>query len=68
MAFSLPLGVLAMLSLVIGIVFAIFLGTQWHTLSLRMLVGSLIVGAIFLGFGIKLLQALLSRKYDKTTL
>lgn len=65
-AVSLPLGLLAVLALVIGIVFAIFLGAKWSSESPRVLVGGLIGGAMFLGFGIKLLQVLWSRKHDKT--
>jgi uncharacterized membrane protein YjjB (DUF3815 family) len=66
MALSLPLGVLAIFSLILGIAFAIFLDVQWSSLSPRVLVGGLIVGAMFLGFGIKLLQVFLSHKHDKT--
>jgi len=65
-ALSLPLGFLALLALVIGIAFAIFLGAKWSAESPRVLIGGLIAGAMFLGFGIKLLQVLWSRKYDKT--
>ena len=65
-ALSLPLGLLALLALVIGIAFAIFLGAKWSSESPRALIGGLIAGAMFLGFGIKLLQVLWSRKHDKT--
>ena len=65
-ALSLPLGLLALLALVIGITFAIFLGAKWSSESPRALIGGLIAGAMFLGFGIKLLQVLWSRKHDKT--
>jgi ABC-type multidrug transport system permease subunit len=65
-ALSLPLGLLALLALVIGIAFAVFLGAQWSSESPRTLIGGLIAGAMFLGFGIKLLQVLWSRKHDKT--
>lgn len=65
-ALSLPLVLLALLALVIGIAFAIFLGANWSTESPRALLGGLIAGAIFLGFGIKLLQVLWFRKHDKT--
>jgi hypothetical protein len=64
-ALSLPLGLLAILALVIGITFAIFLGAEWSSESPRVLVGGLIGGTMFLGFGIKLLQVLWSRRHDK---
>lgn len=63
---SLPLALLALLALVIGIAFAIFLGVKWSSESPRALIGGLIAGAMFLGFGIKLLQVLWSRKHDQT--
>jgi len=65
-ALSLPLGLLALVALVIGIAFAGFLGAKWSSESPRALIGGLIAGAMFLGFGIKLLQVILSRKHDKT--
>ncbi len=65
-ALSLPLGLLALLALVISIAFAIILVANWSTASPRALIGGLIAGAMFLVFGIKLLQALWSRKHDKT--
>jgi hypothetical protein len=42
------------------------LGATWSTEPLHVLVGGLIAGAIFLGFGIKLVQVLWSRKHDET--
>jgi hypothetical protein len=66
-ALSLPLGALAVFALVIGITFALFLGTKWSSESPRVLIGGLIAGAMFIGFGIKLMQVLWSRKHDKTT-
>lgn len=60
-ALSLPLALLALLALVIGIAFAIFLGAKWSSESPRALIGGLIAGAMFLGFGVKLLQVLWSQ-------
>lgn len=65
---SVPLGLLALLALIVGIAFAIFLGAKWSSEPPRMLIGGFIAGVMFLGFGIKLLQVLWSRKHDKTTL
>lgn len=65
-ALSLPLGLLALLALVIGFAFAIFLGAKWFSESPRTLIGGLIAGAMFVGFGIKLFQVLWCRKDDKT--
>jgi len=63
---SLPLVLLALLASVIGITFAIFLGANWSSEPPRALIGGLIAGAMFLGFGVKLLQVLWSRSHDKT--
>jgi hypothetical protein len=65
-ALSLPLVLLAILAVVIGIAFAIFLGAKWSSESPRLLISGLFGGAMFLGFGVKLLQVLWSRKHDKT--
>ena len=67
---SLPLGLLAFLALAIGIAFAVFLGfkltSEHFSESPRILLGGLIAGAMFLGFGVRLFQVLWSRRHDKT--
>ena len=63
-ALSIPLGLLAFLALGIGIAFAVFVGIQWSVESPRLLIGGAIAGAMFFGFGMKLLQVLWPRKHD----
>lgn len=65
-ALSLPLALLAILAVVIGIAFAMFIAAKWSSESPRVLIAGLIAGAMFLSFGIKLLQVLWSRKHDET--
>lgn len=63
-ALALPLGLLALLSLGLALATVAFMVDRWDTASARQLWGSAIICALFLGFGVKVLKALWSRRRD----
>ena len=63
-ALALPLGLLALLSLGLALATVAFMVDRWDTAPARHLLGSVIICALFLGFGVKVLKALWSRQRD----
>jgi hypothetical protein len=62
--------VLALLSLICGITFAIFLGFKLYSEpiveSIHLVWSGLLLVVLFIGFGVKLMQVLWSRHHEKT--
>ncbi len=59
---SVPLGLLALAALALGVGCAVFVASRWSVESPRTLTGSAILGAMFVGFGVRLLRVLWPRK------